>query len=255
MLIYSDLYNKIYETETSMYSILVCDTSPDVCECLVKQLGNFSNSVGTVCGPLATLLTRLQPCEKVAIVSPGNSFGFLGGGFDLAICEQLGGAPFEAWFRAQLPGLYQPVGSCNVVDLTKGPYAHRNVRYIVHVPTVVTPMMDVCEGSRLAFDGMWNVLERCPRDVDVVVVPGLATGYGGVPVEVSCKSMAFALIVHQLDVSEELRILLVMYYLGCGYDGFFSKNCRKECEEVGIDLKALKNFDARYDSIKSILPK
>lgn len=238
-----------------MHSILVCDTSSNVCKSLVKHLGKFSDLAGTHCGPLASLLAGLQPCVRVAVVSPGNSFGFLGGGFDLAIRQELGGAPFEAWFRAQLSRSYRPIGSCNVVDLTEGPYAHENVRYVVHVPTMVTPMMRLQEGYRLAFDGMWNVLEKCPNDVDLVVVPGLATGYGGVPVAVSCKSMAFAMIVHKLSVSDELRNVLIMYYLGCGYDGFFSANCREECASLGIDLKALKSFNVTKDSIESILLK
>lgn len=240
-----------------MYSVVICDTRRDVCEGVVKQLASGASRVRTHCGPLATLLARLTPSERVALVSPGNSYGFLGGGFDLALCTALGGAAFEAWFRARLRqqrGPYCPVGSCSVVGLAQGPFAHRNVQYVVHVPTVVTPRARVLDGSARVFDAMWNALEQCPGDVDLLVVPGLATGYAGVPPAVSCKSMAFALAVHGLDVSVELRNALIMYYLGCGYDGFFSEACRAECYKAGIDVHRLRAFDARYDAIQSILP-
>ncbi|QLQ78153.1 hypothetical protein HG537_0A04000 [Torulaspora globosa] len=247
---------------TKFARIVLCDTSKSVCDGWRSMLRPCSYRCGAISvsvynGTLGTLLKR--DCGTVAVVSPGNSFGFLGGGFDAALCRELGGEQFERWFRSQLGDRYHPVGSATVVAVSDSGFDRRGVRYVVHVPTMVAPCRSVYDRSKpvatgysRAFDCMWNALLWCP-EVDTLVVPGLATGYGGVPAEVACKSMVFALRVFAVR-DRELQNILIMRFLGEWYRGFFGERWARECERYGIDVKALERFDASRDSIDEILP-
>lgn len=252
-----------------MLKVVLCDTNAAVCA-RWRSEWNASGAaarmdplrVSVHHGAFDSVLHRVSG-YAVAVVSPGNSYGFLGGGFDLAIAERLGGQPFEEWLRGQLGRRYHPVGSVSVVDLGGWTAARDALRYVVHVPTVVTPCRAVYEPRRAhvsgyarVFDATWQALASCPADVDVLVVPGLGTGYAGIPAAVACKSMVFALRVWGLGgyVSRDLQNVLIMQFLGVGYDGFFGDMCREECQALGIDWERLQAFDVTRDSIGDILP-
>ncbi|KAL3234515.1 hypothetical protein RNJ44_03277 [Nakaseomyces bracarensis] len=259
--------------------IILCDTNVIVGKLLKLNLPEnvpaYHKSVYTHHGTLEGLITSMRtdrpkhPGSKYAIVSPGNSFGYLGGGFDLALFNYFGGKPFERWFRSQLGGRYHTVGSATVVDLSKCPIKETielrdGIQYIIHVPTVVTPTRPLYDknqklktGYEPVFNAMWNSLMHTPEEADGLIIPGLCTGYAGVPPEISSKSMAFALRLYMLNglISLELRNVLVMYFLGYAFDPFFPESCKKECERVGISLEALEKFDIENDSLDNILPK
>ncbi|CAI5032578.1 CGH_1_HP_G0103510.mRNA.1.CDS.1 [Saccharomyces cerevisiae] len=96
------------------------------------------------------------------------------------------------------------VGSATVVDLQrcleeKTIECRDGIRYIIHVPTVVAPSAPIFNpqnplktGFEPVFNAMWNALMHSPKDIDGLIIPGLCTGYAGVPPIISCKSMAFA---------------------------------------------------------------
>lgn len=243
-----------------MVRVVLCDSSLSVCDGWSRWLSGSGLDVSVYSDSLATVLGR-ETGGAVAVVSPGNAFGFLGGGFDLALCRQFGGERFERWFRQRLGGGYYPVGSAKVVELDPEAFECGEVRYLVHVPTLVAPCRPVFDvGSVVAsgyspvFDAMWNALVHCPAEVATLVVPGLGTGYAGIPSEVACKSMVFALRVFALDVSRELKNTLIMYYLGVGYGAFVSQECLQECQRVGIDWHKLETFDVTSDDLDDILP-
>ncbi|CEP60925.1 putative ADP-ribose 1''-phosphate phosphatase LALA0_S02e02806g [Lachancea lanzarotensis] len=208
--------------------------------------------------------------KKAAVVSPGNSFGWLGGGFDLALRQFFGGPSFESFFRHQLArngggggAGYKPVGTATTVEL--GPEWRRNgITRIIHVPTVVAPSHKIYDplrpmetGYGLVFNVLYNALVHTPEDTHVLVVPGLGTGYAGVPVEVCSKSMALAIRLFLLDsktMSQELKNVVIMRFLGYRYDAFVSQECVRECQKLGIDFDRLLAYDARIDPIENLLP-
>lgn len=206
--------------------------------------------------------------KSYAIVSPGNSFGYLGGGFDLALKNYFGGDEFESWFRQQLGNRYHTVGSATVIDLSKcnvGITKRRRdgMKYIIHCPTMVTPGKPIFNeqnpidtGYKPVFDAIWNALMHAPSDIDGLIIPGLCTGYAGVPPEISGKSMAFALRLYMLSgiISTELRNVLIMYYLGHPYEPFFLQRCQEECKRLGISIESIKKFDVKINSLDQILP-
>lgn len=206
--------------------------------------------------------------KSYAIVSPGNSFGYLGGGFDLALKNYFGGTEFESWFRKQLGNRYHTVGSATVIDLSKCELeitkrCRDGMKYIIHCPTMVTPGKPVFDeqnpvetGYIPVFNAIWNALMHAPSDIDGLIIPGLCTGYAGIPPQISGKSMAFALRLYMLSgiISRELRNVLIMYYLGYPYDPFFLESCQEECKQLGINIESIKNFDIETDSLEHILP-
>lgn len=107
-------------------------------------------------------------------------------------------------------------------------------------------------GYSRVFDAMWGALINCPADVETLVMPGLGTGYAGVPAEVACKSMVFALRVFALG-DPELQNGLIMQFLGERYRGFYGERWVRECERRGIDVAALERFDVTRDSIEVLL--
>ncbi|QLG72627.1 hypothetical protein HG535_0D03350 [Zygotorulaspora mrakii] len=263
--------------------VVLCDTNETVCRLwrqLLQGLSPYSARIHH--GELCEAMKELESGQKerdtdngapgtkavgncsIAIVSPGNSFGFLGGGFDLGIRDYFGGVPFEGWLREALHCSYSPVGSVKAIDVTSySRNLRNNVKYVVYTPTVVAPCRSLFEASRAVrtgyepvFNATWSALTGTPKDVETLVMPGMCTGYVGVPASVSCKSMAFALKLYLLenDVSEELKNVLIMCFLGYPFKPFWAKECMKECELLGIEWEDLDKFDVKVDDIDRLLP-
>lgn len=206
--------------------------------------------------------------KTYSVVSPGNSFGYLGGGFDLALYKYFGGAPFEKWFRRQLDNEYKPVGSITTVDLQNCKEQNLNptrdgLGYIIHCPTMITPNGPIFNpsepmktGVEPVFDATWNALRYAPDDTDAIILSGLCTGYAAVPEALSCKSMIFAIRLYLCDglLSSEMKNILIMHFLGYPYPAYFPKECKEEAERVGISLENLHAFNALCDPIDWILP-
>lgn len=243
--------------------VLLIDANEAMVRCWKRWLRNIT-TVECHSGTLDTV--KAEPSSRFALVLPGNSFGFLGGGFDLAACKYFGRSTqltqFEEYFRAQLNYEYKSPGSATLLSL--GPWSKNRFEYIIHVPTIVAPtsvsydpLRPIETGYRLVFDTTWNALAAIPEQVSTVVFPGMCTGYVGVPHEISAKSMAFAirLFLSKKQISENLCNALIMYFLGYGFPPFFDHECAMECQRHGIDSDILKDFDVSQDSIDMILPK
>ncbi|CAI4049610.1 hypothetical protein SUVZ_13G2220 [Saccharomyces uvarum] len=260
--------------------IILCDTNEVVTNLWRESIPQtyFQND-RYLCvhhGHLQSLMTSMREGDNkthhghsYAIVSPGNSFGYLGGGFDKALYNYFGGKPFETWFRNQLEARYHTVGSATVIDLQqcleeKTIKCRDGIRYIIHVPTVVAPSAPIFDpknplntGFEPVFNAMWNALMHAPNGIDGLIIPGLCTGYAGVPPAISCKSMAFALRLYLMGdlISKELKNVLIMYYLRYPFEPFFTESCKVECQKLDIDIERLKSFDVEKDALEIIIPR
>ncbi|CCD26393.1 putative ADP-ribose 1''-phosphate phosphatase NDAI_0H02190 [Naumovozyma dairenensis CBS 421] len=266
------------EETGSMKKIILVDVNEIVVKLwktyIPQAVPKYSNTLCIHHGKLESLMSSMKksntnhPGASYAVVSPGNSFGYLGGGFDLALYNYFGGKPFESWFRKQLGNRYHAIGSATVVDLKlcdeEATIRQRDgIRYIIHCPTVVAPVRPIYDqknpvrtGIEPVFNAMWNALMHSPPDIDGLIIPGLCTGYAGVPSYISCKSMAFALRLYmcQDTISVELRNILTMFFLGYPYKPFYLDICKEECENLGLAFEKLKEYNVMTDSLEVILP-
>ena len=257
--------------------IILCDSNETLPKLWKKYLtqGILKNNT-SLCihhGRFDSLMASIKSDEKnygmsYAIVSPGNSLGYLGGGFDLALRNYFGGVEFESWFREQLGYEYHTVGSATVVDISKcgldvTQKCRGGMKYIIHCPTMISPGKPIFDeknpietGYQSVFNALWNGLMHVPKDIDGLIIPGLCTGYAGVPPTISCKSTAFALRLYRLEglISKELRNVLIMYFLGHSYEPFFLESCKEECKRLGIRIDNITSFDIQENSLNDILP-
>ncbi|AAS50732.2 ABL039Cp [Eremothecium gossypii ATCC 10895] len=197
------------------------------------------------------------------VVSPGNSLGYLRGGFDLGLRELLGGAMFEDWVRGQLGRSYRPLGACAVLHVPER-FSAGGVRYLLHVPTMVAPTAPVFDAARPVatgvqpvFDAVWGVLQALPAEVEELLLPGIGTGYAGIPASIAAVSMAFAIRLHLVreQLSAELVAVMIMCFLGCQYEPFMPEHCRREYVSLGLPWERLLSFDVLQDSLDEILPR
>lgn len=243
--------------------IVLVDTNERLVQNWRNLMGNVStarHSVLVIKGRLS-ILSGSQINKPAAVVSPGNSFGYLGGGFDLALREYFGGTKFEQYFREQLGDTYRTVGSTKVVPLNS--WGRDGFEYIVYVPTVVAPSRPLFDAERPretgfepVFNAMWNALIHVPAGTQTLVIPGLCSGYAGVPLDISSKSMCFALRLYLIKntISKDLQRVLILQFLGYNYAPFMDNDWEEECEAVGIDVRKLMKFDVANDSINEIMP-
>ncbi|AMD18864.1 HBL038Cp [Eremothecium sinecaudum] len=201
--------------------------------------------------------------ETRALVSPGNSFGFLQGGFDYAILKHFGGPQFEEFLQGRMVTGYRPVTTCSVYEIEE-PFTGKGFNYLLHSPTMLAPCRPVFEaerpvetGIRLVFDTMWNILNTVPEDVKELVIPGLATGYAGIPAEIATLAMAFAIRLYILRdvISTGLMRVLIMRFMGYDYEPFEKTAWRQEMHSLGLNFEHLDQFNVYESSIDDILPR
>lgn len=147
------------------------------------------------------------------IVSPANSYGRLDGGFDYYLSEAL--APshdHDAPTRHVQSVLYRewrgyaPPGTCTMISLLNSP-CESNVHgcsYIGLCPTMRFPE-EITWNREVIYNCMWSLLVQldkhntaiqagggAARRIRSVVIPGLGTGIGEVPIERCAQQMALA---------------------------------------------------------------
>jgi O-acetyl-ADP-ribose deacetylase (regulator of RNase III) len=121
------------------------------------------------------------------LVSPGNSFGLMDGGFDLIISHHLGWdimKQVQTQIRHVWHGM-QPVGTCLLV-----PY--KNI-WLAHAPTMRLPEnISRKDNVYMAFWAILNAVHNHTPPLRHVICPGLGTGIGGMDPTVAAQQMRLA---------------------------------------------------------------
>jgi len=134
-------------------------------------------------------------CDADAMVSPANSFGIMDGGLDAAIRAALGGR-VESAVQAIILETHHgelPVGSAEIV-----PTHHSRWPYLVVAPTMRVPEnVANTVNAYLAFRAVLLAVARHNRTpenrrIRTVLVPGLATGVGGMDARRCAAQMRIA---------------------------------------------------------------
>ena len=134
-----------------------------------------------------------------AIVSPGNSFGFMEGGLNLEISQFFGGQVLE-----RLQKLIQTrhhgellVGRAEVVDTDHAKIPYLIAAPIMRVPTVLRETVNVYLATRaiLTLVKFGTVPDGTPvkHIIETIAIPGMGTGKGKVPPDICANQMKVAL--------------------------------------------------------------
>ncbi|MEG5038303.1 MULTISPECIES: macro domain-containing protein [unclassified Microcoleus] len=134
-----------------------------------------------------------------AIVSPGNSFGFMDDGLELEISEYFGGQVLE-----RLQKLIQArhhgellVGRAEIVDTDHDEIPYLIAAPIMRVPTVLRETVNVYLATRaiLTLVKFGSVPDGTPvkHIIETIAIPGMGTGIGKVPPHICANQMKVAL--------------------------------------------------------------
>jgi O-acetyl-ADP-ribose deacetylase (regulator of RNase III) len=145
-----------------------------------------------------------------AVVSPANSFGFMGGGLDLPLRKYFG-TDVENAVKEKIKGDFD--GELIVGESTFVFTGHPDVPRLIVTPTVRTPRTEAGDtvNAYLAFKGLLRFLKAHP-EIQNVLVPGLCTGVAGMPPFRSAVQMLFAwnaahgIKMPQNDIIDVLKI-------------------------------------------------
>lgn len=132
-----------------------------------------------------------------AIVNPANSRGIMGSGVSGAIRHQGGDAiQAEAMSRAPIA-----VGAALVTGAGELPAQH-----VIHAPTMEEPGMQIgAENVRRAARAA--LIAAAAQKVQVLAIPGIGTGIGGVPIDESARAIVEEIRAHKRDHPETIYLV------------------------------------------------
>jgi len=187
----------LQRTEEKMnIQIFLRDKNIDLVNAWKKEFDGCKN-VEVSCGDIFDL-------EADAIISPANSFGFMGGGIDLVYSKYFGRELEKALqekIRSDFHGEL-PVGLAAIVK-TK----NDKIKFLVSCPTMRVPEeISTTVNAYLSFRAGLIEVEKFNRENDQkiksILCPGLGTLSGRIPVSNCAKQMRYAydlIVCHRYD--------------------------------------------------------
>lgn len=185
--------------------IFFYDKSGQIIQLLKQQISN-KTITEIPFDKFPTLDSAVHAFAIDSVVSPGNSYGTLGGGFDLVInnyYKQKGIKDPTKVLQSNLKGGYNPVGNTRIVSFST------NVPKLIHIPTMRTPQK--CPPDvPIVFNCMWSMLSEIDDfnsknnselQVKRILLTGLGTGYGGISECTCAKQISLALELWQNPVN------------------------------------------------------
>lgn len=160
------------------------------------------------------------------MVAAGNSYGVMGGGVDKAIRDYFG---FEVQINVQtainkvfLGEL--PVGSSVLIET-----GHKTIPYLIYAPTMRTPKS--IKGTDIPYVSTWSSLTTAERflnnikllpdhmvidtaELDTIVLPGMGTGAGAIPLKIAAQQMVLAVEKYFLYKEDFGKTKTDMHYRG-----------------------------------------
>lgn len=161
----------------------------------------------------------LEPHD--CFVTAGNAFGIMTAGIDAAVVRRFG-EPLIARVQHHIMDRYfgeQPVGTAFIV-----PTDDPTLPFLAHAPTMRVP--GNVEGTDKVYAATWASLlaiqahnRSGAQQIEVVALPAMGTGFGGVPFSEAARQMSVA-YRHFLDPPHRLDWdFVVQRQLAICYDG------------------------------------
>lgn len=144
-----------------------------------KQYFQFESDVEVAEGDILSM-------EWDALVAPGNSFGFMDGGIDLLISEKYGWSiQTELKKRINDSDIQELlVGQAKLLPISDSP------KYIIYSPSMRIPTSHlIAEGVNAYLAMKAALIIAVKHNIEVLAIPGLCTGTGGMKPEVAAKQM------------------------------------------------------------------
>jgi O-acetyl-ADP-ribose deacetylase (regulator of RNase III) len=162
----------------SSLRISICDLNPTFVAEAHHHLMQLPNVV-----EVAHRSVLERPADSV--VSPANSFGFMDGGVDWAYLQFFGA---ELQTRVRMIIRLQRFQELLVGDAIVVPTYHEAIRFLIvaptmRVPKIITDPADVMLATRAAIRMALNFR------FNHIVMPGMGTGCGQVPLDVATRAM------------------------------------------------------------------
>lgn len=172
--------------------------------------------------PLVPFADVVKNTGVDAIVSPGNSFGFMNGGFDAAISKYYASVANTSQDEITLHvqrmlkekvGGYNPPTNAVILNMAAA-IATPNAPHLVHVPTMALPHR-IPAHTPTIFNCMWSVIHSIKAHngsvstcegvmpIESVLLSGLGTGVGDVPPTSCATQIMTALQLFNQPLVEE----------------------------------------------------
>ena len=147
----------------------------------LRTILNDSTFIRTTCSELRDLPTHDY------LVSPGNSYGIMDGGFDLAVRNLFGQSIQDnlQWYIASKLHGRLPVGDIAFISTNREQF-----KQMIYIPTMEIPQKIYEEDIYLIFVKLFRVLKTINTEfshLTTVACPLLGCGAGGIPVDVTAK--------------------------------------------------------------------
>lgn len=135
---------------------------------------------------------ELEPHD--AFVTAGNAFGLMTAGIDAAVVRYFGESLMGRVQHRIMDDYFgeQPVGTAFVISTD-----HSSIPFLVHAPTMRVP--GSIAGTDKVYNATWAALlaihahnRASDRKIEVVAMPAMGTGFGGVPYDEAARQMAAA---------------------------------------------------------------
>lgn len=229
------------------------NTSSILVECLQKAIAEVSphlpSSVTiTVAQQLLQQFFQAKEPDPTTIVTPANSFSFMGGGFDKAVinCLALDSSKekiLEESIQNHVLGINQgflPPALAHTIDMRGFSYFRgsladaKGVTSIIEVPTMEVPSPIIHDR---VFYCTWALLEKlASENVETVILPAFGAGFGGVPPGTCARLMVGAIVLWYMPAPSPLaRSSAVLLYLRRKYMKFGKPSDIKKIEAYYTD--------------------
>lgn len=148
----------------------------DVCKALERMTARLDD-VTILCARYEEL-HESGLAREGAVVSPGNGFGIMDGGFD-GVLRAIHGAELETRIKRQILSHYGPELPVGTAVATSGAM---DDQIVIYAPTMQVPMMvigtdNVYRAARAAAHMAWRI------GIDTLFMPLLGTGTGGMALD------------------------------------------------------------------------
>ncbi|ODV84704.1 hypothetical protein CANARDRAFT_200084 [[Candida] arabinofermentans NRRL YB-2248] len=214
--------------QISKFKVILLDLNANLCDCWSSALLEFNNKLNRYSTPIFKYKGQLNYDQLIkndtcttTILSPGNSVGYMNGGFDKALARWFSSnsswEDTETHVQSSLlwkyHGYLSPTNA-NLVEFNTPEFYKNskawnltNANSILHLPTMRVPRKLFGDAEkhesdalslemlRYVYDCTWEILTKYSL-INTLILTGIGSGYGGIPEPLVAKAMISAITIY-----------------------------------------------------------